>query len=123
MKRKEIAEIYSRELSDVKGIRMLEDMPEVSHNYGYFPIFINEKEYGKSRDQLYNELRSNNIYTRRYFYPLISQFPTYKGLESAKAQNLPIAEKITRQILCLPIYSDISSIDVRKIMKTILEPV
>ncbi|MGB8320775.1 MAG: DegT/DnrJ/EryC1/StrS family aminotransferase [Ignavibacteriaceae bacterium] len=123
LKRKEIAEIYSRELSDVKGIRMLEDMPEVSHNYGYFPIFINEKEYGKSRDQLYNELRSNNIYTRRYFYPLISQFPTYKGLESAKAENLKVAEDITEKVLCLPIYSDLSSNDIQKTVTIVSNPV
>ena len=106
VKRKEIAEAYRNELSDVKGIRMIEDMQYVKHNYGYFPIFIDEHKYGKSRDELYNELKANNIYSRRYFYPLISQFPTYKGLESAKTENLKIAEDITKKVLCLPIYPD-----------------
>ena len=94
---------------------MLHDLKGVKHNYQYFPILIDEKEYGKSRDQVYDELKKHDIYTRRYFYPLISQFPTYKGLPSASADNLPVAERITKQVLCLPVYPDLALSVVEKI--------
>ena len=77
-KRKKIAQTYNEELSGIEGIRMLEEIESVKHNYAYFPIFIDEEKYGLSRDSLYNLLKRNNIYARRYFYPLISQFPTYR---------------------------------------------
>ena len=119
LRRKKITEIYKKELSDINGVRMLEDMPEVSHNYGYFPIFIDEKEYGRSRDDIYYELKANDIYSRRYFYPLISQFPTYKGLESSKHENLQNAEKLTREVLCLPIYPDLKVNHIKQFIKII----
>ena len=114
-KRKRIAGLYREGLKDVKGIRYLNDIKGVSHNYPYFPIFINKKEFGKSRDEVYNEFRKHNIYCRRYFYPLISQFPTYKGLESAKPSNIPVAEDITQKVICLPIYPDLNISDVNNI--------
>ena len=117
LKRKQISEIYRSELAGVEGIRVLEDIPHVKNNYGYFPIFIDEKEYGKSRDELYNELKENNIYARRYFYPLISQFPTYRHLNSAASENLRTSERITREVICLPIYSGLTNDDHESVIK------
>jgi len=106
-KRKRIVYAYRKCLADVKGIRFLNDMEGVKHNYAYFPILVNKKEYGKSRDEFYEGLKKHNIYGRRYFYPLISQFPMYRGLPSASSENLPVAEKITKQVICLPIYPEL----------------
>jgi len=106
-RRKQVTYLYRELLKDIKGISFLNDMEDVKHNYSYFPIFVDEEKYGKSRDDLYEELKSHNIFGRRYFYPLISQFPTYRGLPSASADNLPVAEAITKKVICLPIYPDI----------------
>lgn len=106
-KRKEIAERYRKGLYGINGITYMEDIPYVKHCYSYFPIFISKEKYGKTRDEVYEELKKNNIFSRRYFYPLISQFPTYKGLESAQPRNMPVAEKSTEEVLCLPIYPDL----------------
>jgi len=106
-KRKRIVETYRNMLKKINGVRYFQDINDIKHNYAYFPIFIDQKKYGKSRDHVYNELKQNNIHCRRYFYPLISQFPTYRGLPSSKSKNLPVAEKITKEVLCLPIYPDL----------------
>ncbi len=105
-KRKKITENYRKLLKNTQGIRFLEDINGVNHNYSYFPIFV-EKDYPLTRDELYNKLKANNIYGRRYFYPLISDFPTYRGLPSAQQDNLPNASKIAGQVICLPIYSNL----------------
>ncbi len=105
-KRKQIAELYRQLLKDIEGISFMRDIEGVDHNYSYFPVFIDE-QYGKSRDELYEELKMKNIFTRRYFYPLISEFSTYKGLPSSSPGNLPIATKMAAQVLCLPIYPDL----------------
>lgn len=107
VRRKAIVEAYRNALHDVPGIRFLNDMQDVAHNYGYFPILVDTKEYGRTRDELYAELKQNNILGRRYFYPLISQFPSYRGLLSAKAENLPIAEQVANRVICLPVYTDL----------------
>jgi len=116
-KRKQIAELYRKELSKIKGIRVLNDIEGVRHSYTYFPILIDEKEYGKSRDDVYEMLKKHNIYGRRYFYPLISQFPTYRGLPSANAENLAIANYVTYQIICLPFYSELNHNKIDYIIK------
>lgn len=118
-KRKHIAEQYREVLKDVSGIRFLKDIEGVRHNYSYFPIFINENEYGKTRDTLYTQLKENNILGRRYFYPLISNFPVYRGLESANPNNLPIATKLADQVLCLPMYADLTDDDVSRILQVV----
>lgn len=120
-KRKIIADTYRELLKDVKGISFLKDMKEVKHNYAYFPIFVNEKEYGMSRDQLYEKLKQHNIYGRRYFYPLISEFSIYKGLDSAKPSNLPVANDIVEKVICLPIYPGLKLKDTEKILRTIIK--
>lgn len=108
VKRKSIADTYRRELSGVKGISFLPIPENTDSNHAYFPIFVKEKEYGLTRDQLYEKLKQSNIFGRRYFYPLISQFPIYRGLDSAKPSNLPVAEKIAGQVICLPIYPELN---------------
>ena len=120
-KRKSIAEIYRKELKGVKGIRILNDIEieGVRHSYTYFPILIDEIEHGKSRDEVYETMKKHNIYSRRYFYPLISHFPTYRGLPSASAENLPIAEKVSQQVLCLPISPDLKLNSIAKIVNIV----
>ena len=108
-KRKKIAEQYRNLLSGIEGLRFLCDIEGVRHSYTYFPVFIDEKLYGKSRDQAYADLRAGNIYGRRYFYPLISQFPTYRGLPSSRPGNIPVATKVADQVICLPIYPDLGT--------------
>ena len=117
-KRKAIAEKYRAALKDEPGIRCLNDIEGVRHNYAYFPIFISQ-EYGISRDALYEKLKEHNIYGRRYFYPLISTFSAYKGLDSAKPSNLPVAYKLADQVLCLPMFADLQNEDVERIINII----
>lgn len=118
-KRKKIAFSYRKQLGDIKGVKILYDLEGIKHNYAYFPIFIDEKEYGLSRDELYEKLKQHGIYGRRYFFPLISQFPTYRSLPSANSDNLKVAEKITRQVICLPIYPDLKKEKVEYICEII----
>jgi dTDP-4-amino-4,6-dideoxygalactose transaminase len=116
-KRKKIAELYRENMIGIKGISFLNDLPDVKHCYSYFPIFVDKDKYGKTRDELYEELKKNNIFGRRYFYPLISQFPTYRGLDSALPGKMPVAEKITEEVICLPIYPDLSNQQINYICK------
>jgi len=118
-KRHDISKYYRKNLKDIKGIKFLKDMEGITHNYAYFPILINESEYGISRDKLYEELRENGIYGRRYFYPLISQFPPYRNLESSDSNNLKVAGKITNQVICLPIYPELEKENLQKIVNII----
>ena len=119
--RRKIAMLYKETLKDVPGIRYLEDLPDVRHNYAYFPIFVDTEQYGMTRDELYSKLKENNIFGRRYFYPLISTFSTYKGLESANPENLSVATKIADSVLCLPIYAELEEEDVEYIIRLILK--
>jgi len=118
-KRKSITELYQLLLKDISGIRFLPDMEGVTHGYSYFPILIDEKEYGISRDELYDKLKENNIFARRYFYPLISNFEPYCKLASSKSENLPIATKIAHEVLCLPIYVELNEQEVTMICSII----
>ncbi len=118
-KRRKVAQYYREALADVPGIRVLQDLPGVKHNYAYFPIEVDAKEYGMTRDELYDKLKAGNIYSRRYFYPLCSDFPTYRGLPSATAENLPIATRIAQRILCLPMYADLTAEDLKTIVSYI----
>lgn len=120
LKRKRIADYYRDSLKEVEGISYLNDIDHVQHCYSYFPIFVDPDKYGKTRDELYDYLKLNNINGRRYFYPLISQFPTYRGLESAKSGNLPFAEKATQAVICLPFYPNLEISDLDEIIRLIL---
>jgi dTDP-4-amino-4,6-dideoxygalactose transaminase len=117
--RKATAEKYRNALKDVPGIRMLKDVEGVRHNYAYFPIFIDEKQYGMSRDALYAKLQEHNIYGRRYFYPLISTFSAYKGLESANPSNLPVAHKLANQVLCLPMFAGLDEESANRVIDVV----
>lgn len=118
-KRKLVTDSYRKALENIPGITISPNQSRVKHNYAYFPICISEKKFGKKRDDVYNELVSNNIFPRRYFYPLISQFPMYKNLESSKPGIMKVAEKVTEEILCLPIYPDLGFDDVNFICRII----
>ncbi len=105
-RRKAIDNSYREQLAGVKGIHCLNDTGEKVANYSYFPIMVTP-EYPISRDDLYQKLKDHGIHPRRYFYPLISDFPMYRGLPSAHRDNLPEATVAARQVLCLPIYPDL----------------
>lgn len=119
LKRKEVTYLYRERLRGVEGLRMLHEMPGVMHNYSYFPVLIDQDAYGRSRDDVYDSLKKEGFYTRRYFYPLISQFPPYQGLESSDKGKLPVAEKIAQQVLCLPIYPDLKEDEIESVIKTL----
>jgi dTDP-4-amino-4,6-dideoxygalactose transaminase len=118
-KRKNLTNTYRELLSDIEGIRFLNDIETVEHNYSYLPILIDKEKIGKTRDEVYEHLKKNNIFSRRYFYPLISQFSPYNSLESALPGKMPVAERIAEQVLCLPIYPDLGNNDVKKICSII----
>jgi len=120
-KRKEIVSRYRENLKNIPGLKYFEDIPDVKHCYAYFPVLIEKQLFGRSREDVYTALKVNNIFTRRYFYPLISQFPTYRSLESAQAGKMPVAEKITEEVLCLPIYPDLDISIVDSICRMIKE--
>jgi dTDP-4-amino-4,6-dideoxygalactose transaminase len=117
--RQKVANAYREALRNVKGIRFFEDMEGVRHNYSYFPIFVDAKQYGMSRDALYEKMKAENVYGRRYFYPLITAFEPYRDYPTAAASNLPIATKIADQVICLPMHHDLSQDDVKRILDSI----
>jgi dTDP-4-amino-4,6-dideoxy-D-glucose transaminase len=121
-KRKLITEKYRECLQEIKGLSFLQDAPDTRANYSYFPILINPDEFKHSRDELYEMLKKNLIFTRRYFYPLISQLPSYNELDSASQKNLPVANQIANKVLCLPIYPDLELTKVEEISKLIRSP-
>ena len=119
-KRHQVAIKYREALRNVKGIRFFDDMPGVRHNYSYFPIFVNAEEYGMTRDELYNRMREQGVFGRRYFYPLISTFSTYKGLPSSAPENLPVATRIANEVICLPMHHGLEEGDVERVLDTIM---
>ncbi|MDR0333405.1 MAG: DegT/DnrJ/EryC1/StrS family aminotransferase [Dysgonamonadaceae bacterium] len=117
--RKQIAELYHRNLENTEGIKILSDMENIRHNYAYFPIFVDSEKYGMTRDELYFKMKEHNIFSRRYFYPLISTFSTYKGLDSARQENLPVATRIADAVICLPMYAGLENGIVERIVDII----
>jgi Predicted pyridoxal phosphate-dependent enzyme apparently involved in regulation of cell wall biogenesis len=117
--RKGVAELYRQSLQHVTGISYLENIHNVRHNYAYFPIFVDESKFGLSRDELYFKLKKNDILARRYFFPLISEFSSYKELRSASKENLPNAHKWADQVICLPMHHGLLRDDVDKILSVI----
>ena len=120
-RRKVIDLAYRERLHDVKGIHCLGDAREMQANYAYFPILV-QPDYPLSRDELNQRLRDKGIFPRRYFYPLISEFPMYRGLPSAHRDNLPVASAAALQVLCLPIYPDLPLAAVDEIADLIASP-
>lgn len=112
--RRRVAVRYREALRDVEGVTFFEDMPGVKHNYSYFPCFIDAKAFGMTRDELYFKMKEANVLGRRYFYPLISEFSTYSGLESADPGNLPNAHKMADSVICLPMHHELSDSDIER---------
>ena len=120
--RHQVAIRYREALRDVEGITFFDDMPGVRHNYSYFPIFVDAEKYGMTRDELYFKMKENGVLGRRYFYPLISTFSTYRGLPSATRENLPQAHKMADSVLCLPMHHALSEEDLELVIRTITQP-
>lgn len=118
--RRRVANKYREALRGVKGIRFFDDMPGVKHNYSYFPIFVDAKEYGKTRDELYFFMKEQGVLGRRYFYPLITDFDPYKDLPSAQKENLPVANKIADSVICLPMHHALTDEDISRVLDCIL---
>lgn len=112
---------YREALRNVEGITFWDDTPGVRQNYGYFPIFVDAKKYGITRDELYYRMLEKGILCRRYFYPLISDFVPYRGLESASPQNLPVATRMANEVICLPMHHELSNSDVERTIDCILK--
>lgn len=119
-RREEVDKTYRESLSNIEGITLLPNPTNFKNNYSYFPIFVGP-DFSMNRDCLYERLRKNNIYARRYFFPLISEFPMYKHLPSAHSDNLPVATKAANEVLCLPIYPALTCTEQALIIDTILE--
>lgn len=124
-RRKEIARLYIDMLAGIPGITV--HLPilrsihsdEIELNYGYFPIFVDAKEYSLSRDGLYNKLKDNGIYARRYFYPLITSFAPYNRLPHTSENELPVSNRLSNQVLCLPIHDRLEDSDIERIVNVI----
>ena len=119
--RAEIARQYRESVADIPGIICVADAGQIRANYSYFPILVDE-EYPLSRDELYDRLKARKIYGRRYFYPLITDFPMYRGLPTAAIANLPVAHAYADKVICLPIYPDLPANDQSIIIDSIREP-
>ena len=117
-KRKAIDARYREALAGVKGIYCLGDAGEKVANYSYFPILVGD-EYPIDREALYQKLKNHGVYARRYFYPLISDFPMYSHLPSALKENLPIATEVANKVLCLPIYPSLDTSDIERIVSLV----
>jgi len=118
--RHQVAIRYREALRKIPGIRFFDDMPRVKHNYSYFPIFVNAEQYGMTRDELYFKMKEQGVLGRRYFYPLISTFSTYRGLPSAVPENLPVATKMANEVICLPMHHALSDEDVNRILELVI---
>lgn len=118
--RHQVAIQYRKALKNVPGITVWNDIPGVRHNYSYFPIFVDEKVYGMSRDELYFKMRDLQVWGRRYFYPLISTFSTYRGLESARPDNLPNAYRMASTVICLPMHHELTPDDIQRVLDVII---
>lgn len=114
--RQKVANIYREALRPIEGITFFDDMPGVRHNYSYFPIFVDAEKFGMTRDELYYAMKAENVLARRYFYPLISDFTTYKGLKSAVHENLPKAFAMAESVLCLPMHHALTDEDMSRIL-------
>ena len=119
--RHQVAVKYREALRDVPGITFFDDMPGVKHNYSYFPIFVDAEQYGMTRDELYFKMKEHGVLGRRYFYPLISTFSTYRGLESATHENLPNAYKMADEVICLPMHHALSRENIERVLELIVK--
>ena len=119
--RQKVAVAYREALRNFDGISFWDDMPGVRHNYSYFPIFVDAEKYGMTRDELYIKMKDQGVWGRRYFYPLISEFSTYRGLESSRPDNLPNAHRMADTVICLPMHHALSENDLNRIINSIIK--
>ena len=117
--RQKVAVAYREALRNVDGISFWDDMLGVRHNYSYFPIFVDAKKYGMTRDELYMKMKDQGVWGRRYFYPLISEFSTYRGLESSRPENLPNAHMMADTVICLPMHHALREEEINRIIDCI----
>ena len=115
-----MAVAYREALRNVDGISFWDDMPGVRHNYSYFPIFVDAEKYGMTRDELYMKMKDRGVWGRRYFYPLISEFSTYRGLESSRPENLPNAHMMADTVICLPMHHALREEELNRIIDCII---
>lgn len=118
--RHQVAIKYRNALRGVEGITFMDDMPGVTHNYSYFPMFVDAEKYGITRDELYFKMKADGVLGRRYFYPLISEFSTYRGLPSSAKENLPNAHRMADSVICLPMHHLLTDEDIERVIETIL---
>lgn len=116
--RSRVDQLYRKYLANVPGVNFIARDPNVDVNHSYFPILIDDN-YPITRDELYEKLKQHGIFSRRYFYPLISDMPMYRGFPSAARHNLPVATEIAQRVLCLPIYASLSEDDQLRIIDVI----
>ncbi len=116
-KRKKVYELYMEELSDIEGITLQKHQSNVKYNYAYFPVLFDEKVFGKTRNEVFDELSKENIFCRKYFYPLTNTYDCYRGMFDV-AQT-PVALYVSKRILTLPIYAHLPLDKVREICKII----
>ena len=119
--RRQVAVKYREALRSIEGVKFMDDMPNVRHNYSYFPIFIDPEKYCMTRDELYFKMKEQNVLGRRYFYPLISEFSTYRGLPSATKENLPNAHKMADSVVCLPMHHELRNEEINKILEILIK--
>ena len=119
--RHQVAIKYREALKDIEGIEFWDDLPGVKHNYSYFPIFVDAKRFGMTRDELYFKMKEQGVLGRRYFYPLISEFSTYRELESSRPENLPVATKMANEVICLPMHHALSENEIERVLNCIVE--
>ena len=119
--RHQVAVKYREALKNIEGISIWDDIPGIRNNYSYFPIFVDSKKYGMTRDELYFKMKASNVLGRRYFFPLISEFSTYRGLSSAAPENLPVATKMANEVICLPMHHSLSEEDVKRVLDCIIK--
>lgn len=118
--RQKVAVAYRDALRNVDGISFWDDMPGVRHNYSYFPIFVDAEKYGMTRDELYMKMKDQGVWGRRYFYPLISEFSTYRSLESSRPENLPNAHRMADTVICLPMHHALREEEINRVIDCII---
>jgi dTDP-4-amino-4,6-dideoxygalactose transaminase len=114
-KRRDILAAYHENLKDIEGVKFIDDNQSVKNSYQYFCIQIDEKKFGKSRDYVHDAFKKYNVMTRKYFFPLCSDYSCYRQLPSSNKNNLPVASKVVEEILCMPFYGGLTSEDVARI--------
>lgn len=119
-RRARLEALYRERLAGVPGLRLLQPLPHTTRNHSYFPVLVGP-EFAMTRDALYQHLKDEGVNGRRYFYPLISEFPMYRHLPSARPEGLPVAHAVSRQVLCLPLYPALTDEQVEGIAALVAE--